>query len=246
MTTTRSGEGPATTTKTSATRTDITIILDRSGSMVPRHAEVIRSFNDLLAEQRAVPGKAKISLVQFDNEYESVYRGVKLADAPNLTPDTYVPRGTTALLDAVGRTIKDTEARLRRRARKRREKGREIDDPRVLVVVVTDGLENASTDHTLEQVRAEITRQETDWNWSFVFLGAGLDAFAQSHGMGMASGRAMRMGASGKAWNRSMGVVSAKMRLMRSLDREASMGQVRSALEFTDEERQEAKDRAGE
>ncbi len=246
MTTTGSGEGPATTTKGSAPRTDITIILDRSGSMASRHAEVIRSFNDLLAEQRAVPGKAKISLVQFDHEYEPVFEAIKLADAPDLTPDTYVTRGTTALLDAVGRTIKDTEARLRRRARKRKEKGKPIDDPRVLVVIVTDGLENASTDHTLEQVRAEITRQETAWNWSFVFLGAGLDAFAQSHGMGMASGRAMRAGRSGKAWNRSMGMVSAKMRMMRSLDREASMDQVRSALEFTDEERQESQDKAGE
>ena len=238
-----SGEGPATKAKESASRTDITIILDRSGSMGRRREEVIRSFNDLLAEQRGTGGKAKISLVQFDDEYESVYRGIGLPEAPDLTVETYEPRGTTALLDAIGRTIKDTEKRLKRRAMKRREKGRKPADPRVLVVVITDGLENASTDHTLEGVRREIARQEKDWNWSFVFLGAGLDAFSQAGDMGMPAGRAVRMGAGSKAWGRSMRMVSSKMRLMRSLDREASMDQVRSALAFTDEERREAEDK---
>ena len=245
MTTNGSGAGPGTGTE-STPRTDITLILDRSGSMKPRRDEVIRSVNDLLAEQRAVPGKAKISLVQFDHEYDAVYRGVRLGDAPDLTAETYEPRGTTALLDAVGRTIRDAEDRLERRALKRKAKGKDPSPPRVLVVVITDGLENASTDHTLEGVRREIARLEADSNWSFVFLGAGLDAFAQAGGMGMRSQRSMRMGRSGQAWSRSMAVMSCKMRNFRGMASDATPDEVRSALEFTDDERQDADDRPGD
>lgn len=235
MTQSRASEQPA------SARHDITIILDRSGSMAHRREEVIRSYNDLLAEQRTVPGKARLTLVRFDHEYEADPT-VRLADAEDLSPETYEPRGSTALLDAVGRTITATEARLRRRARKRSDQGKAPDETKVLVVVMTDGMENASTDHTLEDVRREIGRLEQEAGWSFVFLGAGLDAFAQARGLGMNADRSARVGASGAAWSRGMGVVSAKMRIVRELQADACAEARREALEFTEEERRRLDD----
>ncbi len=245
MTTNGSGECPS-NNHGSAPRTDITVILDRSGSMGSRREEVVRSFNGLLAEQRAVPGKARLTLVQFDHEYEPVYEAVRLGDAPDLSEEIYQPRGTTALLDAVGRTIARTEKRLDRRAKKRISKGKDPSPPRVLVVVITDGLENASTDHTLTEVRAEISRLESDAGWSFVFLGAGLDAFSQAGSLGMDAKRSMRSGVGAPAMARSMDVMSRKMRAFRAIKTDATVDALRAALDFTAEERQEADDQAGD
>ncbi|MDP7005505.1 MAG: VWA domain-containing protein, partial [Phycisphaerales bacterium] len=93
--------------------TDITTILDRSGSMGRLHEQVIRSFNDFLTEQKAVEGEAKISLIQFDDQYEVNYEGVDIQDAAELNAVTYEPRGMTALNDAIGRTILAMKKRLK-------------------------------------------------------------------------------------------------------------------------------------
>jgi len=102
-------------------------------------SDVVGGFNSFLAEQRRQPGECRLTLVQFDDQYEVLYAGVPLADVRRLTARTYQPRGSTALLDAVGRTIDAAGRRFS-----------ELPEPtrpdRVLMVIVTDGLENASTD----------------------------------------------------------------------------------------------------
>ena len=114
--------------------TDITMILDRSGSMGRIHEQVIRSFNDFLTEQKAVEGEAKISLIQFDNEYEVNYEGIDIQKAEDLNATTYMPRASTALNDAIGRTITNMKVRLKETNEK------------VVVVITTDGMENASVE----------------------------------------------------------------------------------------------------
>jgi len=113
---------------------DITMILDRSGSMGSMTGQVIKSFNDFLLEQKAVEGKAAISLIQFDDQYEINYVAADIQDAKDLNGDTYQPRGMTALLDAIGRTIVSIK--------ERRSTSEQTDD--VVVVITTDGMENAS------------------------------------------------------------------------------------------------------
>src|SRR6266487_1756585 len=92
--------------------TDITIVLDRSGSMEAIREDAVGGFNRFLRDQQAADGQARLTLVQFDHLYEPLYQGLDIRDAKALDQTTFVPRGSTALLDAIGRTIKATGDRL--------------------------------------------------------------------------------------------------------------------------------------
>jgi uncharacterized protein YegL len=155
----------------------IAIVLDRSGSMSPFRDDVIGGFNTLLEEQKALPGKAQLLLAQFDGQYEIVYDAVPLADVPPLTRSTFVPRAGTALLDALGRTIDDVAERLRQLP--------EAERPhRVLVVVFTDGEENASRQYTPTVVKERIEACR-ECGWEFLFLGSVVAAVDDSIGWGI-------------------------------------------------------------
>ncbi len=122
--------------------------------------------------------------MQFDDQYEVVHAHVPVQDVPPLTDQTYVPRGSTALLDAIGRTIVATGARLAMMA--------EADRPQVVVVAVqTDGLENASREFSRQQVLDMIQHQEAKYAWQFVFLAADQDAIAEGGRMGFAPASAL-------------------------------------------------------
>lgn len=154
-------------------KTEILVINDRSGSMDIVSNEVIGGYNAFLKDQQSVPGEAKITYTQFDNHYEVVYQGIDINDAPLLTPETYQPRGGTALLDALGRTLNT--------------QGKRIKDEAwadcVIVCVTTDGFENASHEYTRPQIQEMVKHAEAN-GWKFVFLFANQDAFeaAQSYG----------------------------------------------------------------
>jgi Mg-chelatase subunit ChlD len=158
--------------------TDITIILDRSGSMQTVRTDTIGGYNAFIAAQAALPGEARISLVQFDHEYAVVYAGVECAQVAPLTTDTFSPRGNTALLDAIGRTIHDTGNRFNALHEDER-------PGKVVVVIITDGEENASSKFTREQVLALITQQRERYQWEFVFLGANQDAIIAGAALGV-------------------------------------------------------------
>lgn len=160
---------------------DITIVLDRSGSMQSVRADTIGGFNAFLESQKKLPGSCAVSLVQFDDIYEVVYAGRQLSEAPALNPDTFVPRGSTALLDAIGRSINSAGQRFAALP--------EHDKPSsVIFVVVTDGQENASREFNKKQVMDLITHQREKYNWQFVFLGANQDAIASAASMGIGRG----------------------------------------------------------
>ncbi len=149
--------------------TDITIVLDRSGSMEKVRQDTIGGYNSYIEAQQKLPGECMVSLVQFDDQYEPVYGGKRVKEAPLLTAATFVPRGYTALLDAIGRTINATGARLSALTEDQRPE-------KVIFVIVTDGGENASKEFTREKVFGMIGHQRTTYLWDFVFIGANQDA----------------------------------------------------------------------
>jgi uncharacterized protein YegL len=161
--------------------TEIAIVLDRSGSMASMSNEAIGGMNSFLESQQKLPGEAKLTLVLFDNEYIVAQDGRPIKDVPPLDEHTYVPRGTTALLDAIGRTISTIGERLARTP--------EPDRPaKVLIVILTDGMENASQEFKPKQIHWMIEHQREIYSWEFIYLGANQDAIMVGETMGIAPG----------------------------------------------------------
>lgn len=159
----------------------VAVLLDRSGSMESIKSDTEGGFNAFMGRQRREPGEVEVTLAQFDSEYDVVYANRPAADVPALD---LRPRGMTALYDALGRLVTDTGAQLAARP--------EAERPgTVVVVVLTDGHENSSVEWTHDAVRAAIKRQESDYAWDFVFLGANLDAVAIGQDLGFAADKAM-------------------------------------------------------
>lgn len=159
--------------------TEIVCIVDRSGSMASIQDDVIGGFNRFLEDQKKVPGKASMTYVQFDDKYEIVHNGKPIQDVPALTSETYKPRGQTALLDAIGKTMNDVGTRLSKMPEEKR-------PGKVIAVVLTDGKENASREFTQSMVKQMIEHQRDTYKWEFVFLAANQDAFASAQAIGVA------------------------------------------------------------
>ncbi len=156
---------------------DVTVVLDRSGSMAACLTDAEGGVNTFIEEQKKHPGECAFSLVEFDTEYNFVHKATPVAEVGRYT---LVPRGSTALLDAVGRAINETGERLAAL--------KEEDRPSLVVfVIVTDGQENASKEFNRAQIKEMIERQQKDYNWQFTFLGANQDAFAEAGSLGIAS-----------------------------------------------------------
>lgn len=153
--------------------THIAVVLDRSGSMASIKNDMVGGLNAFFAEQAKEPGTCLVDLVQFDDQYEVVFADKPVADA---TADLQ-PRGSTALLDAIGKTV----TRLGEKLAKKSEDER---PGKVMVVVVTDGYENASCDWTKDNVKKSIETQTNEFNWDFVFLGTNFDAVAVGQSFG--------------------------------------------------------------
>jgi len=164
--------------------TEIAFVLDRSGSMQSQLEAAISGFNDFLREQRSAPGEARFTLVLFDDQYEVPCNAIPIAEAVELDTSTFVPRGSTALLDAVGRTIDDLGGRLAATAEESR-------PGQVILVILTDGLENASEKYTWKDISKKIKHQRDTYRWEFLFLGANQDAIATASQMNIAAGSAM-------------------------------------------------------
>ena len=154
--------------------TEIIVITDRSGSMSTIRDDVIGGYNTFLDEQKKVPGEARVTFTQFDHEYEVVYAGKPLSEVPALDRETFQPRGKTALLDAIGRTLN--------------EQGKRIADDKwadlVVVCVLTDGGENASREYGIKRVR-EMTAHAEKNGWKFVYVAANQNAFAAATSIGL-------------------------------------------------------------
>lgn len=157
-------------------KTIVSFLLDRTGSMQSIKAETIEGFNAYLdALERDAGNLIDFTLVQFDSQsIDTLYRGAGLSEVQRLTPETYQPRAYTTLIDACVKTIKATEETVATRR----------DKPKVLVVFQTDGEENASREHSLDELRSLIERRKAE-GWQFVFLGADIDAYATARSLGI-------------------------------------------------------------
>ena len=162
-------------------RTDITVVLDRSGSMASIAEKTVEGFGAFLEKQKSVPGDCRLTLVQFDTQYELVYYDKPLRKVP---PLRLVPRGATALLDAMGRTILNKVESLGRMSVERLPR-------RIMMVVITDGQENSSREFTREQVFSLTQRYTQEFDWQFVYLGANQDAIQVAAQMGIDAAAAM-------------------------------------------------------
>lgn len=156
--------------------TDITILLDRSGSMEHIQAAMESALDELLLAHQKIPS-TRLSLIQFDNQnaQEEVYLDRAVSEAPRTV---IVPRGTTPLLDALCLAIDNTGRRLG-------EKPEPARPDQVLFVIITDGLENASHQFTRADVRTRIQRQTDVYQWQFIYLGANQDAIHEAATFGI-------------------------------------------------------------
>lgn len=181
--------------------TEIAYILDRSGSMSSLAESAIDGFNCFLGDQLSAPGEANLSLILFDDQYLTPYKRVPILEVPNLTTAIYEPRGTTALLDAIGRTVHELGEKLSQLPEHER-------PGQVIIAIFTDGYENASTQYTLQAINKLITHQREKYQWQFLFLGANQDAIATASGMGIAAEDAATFEATPQGNRRSSKVVS--------------------------------------
>jgi hypothetical protein len=216
---------------TDPTYTDLTMVLDRSGSMQSIKDDTIGGFDAFLSEQRRLPGRCAVSLVQFDNEYEEVYTGRDITAVPGLT---LVPRGSTAMLDAIGRAVNATGARLAALPEDQR-------PGTVVVGIMTDGLENASREFTYPIVKALIEQQEQVYGWTFMYMGANQDAIEVGASLGVARERALTYGGAKVA--AAMGAYSASVGTLReAVAAGAPVEQARRRAAYSDEQREQAAD----
>lgn len=168
--------------------TEMVFILDRSGSMHGLEKDTIGGFNRLLEQQCSADGEARVTAVLFDDRYELLYDNVDIRSVPPLTEKEYFARGTTALLDAVGKTIDAVGERLAATPEEER-------PAKVIFAITTDGLENASKIYSLKKVKEMIEHQTTKYSWEFLFFGANIDVFDAAHGMGIPISRTMQFAA---------------------------------------------------
>ena len=155
--------------------TEMVFVLDRSGSMSGLAADTIGGFNELIEKQKKIEGDAYVTTVLFDHEYEVLHDHVALGEVAPLTDKEYFARGSTALLDAVGRTV---------------------------FVITTDGMENASREYTAKQVREMVEHQQQKYSWQFVFLGANMDAVSEARNLGISAKYAANFTPTGRGVNR--------------------------------------------
>jgi uncharacterized protein YegL len=157
--------------------TEIIFLLDRSGSMSGLEKDTIGGFNSFIERQCKLDGETWLTTVLFDDEYEVLWNGVN-AKKVRLTESEYYVRGTTALLDAVGKTILDVGHRLSKTAEENRPGS-------VIFVITTDGMENASSEFTYKKVKELINHQQERYSWEFIFMGANIDAAEEAMSLGI-------------------------------------------------------------
>ena len=189
--------------------TAILMILDRSGSMEPLTDDTVGGFNNFINEQKAQPGDALVTLVLFNHEYEVVYNAKPIGQVEQLTAKKYNPGGNTALLDAIGRGSYD----LGKELSEIDEKGR---PGKVIVVIMTDGHENSSKEYKRDRIKKIVEEQAGRYGWSFLFLGANIDAFAEAGGIGVGAAHTMNFVANADGIRRSLRMVGASVSAFRS------------------------------
>ncbi len=164
--------------------TELVFILDKSGSMAGLERDTIGGFNSMLKKQRGLDGECRITTVLFDSRCELLHDRIDIRAVRPMTEREYQAGGSTALLDAVGGTIRKLAGVQRNTAEAFRAKN-------VMFVIITDGEENASREYSLEQVKRMIGHEKERYGWEFVFLGANIDAVETAGRFGIPANHAV-------------------------------------------------------
>lgn len=212
--------------------TEIVVVLDRSGSMKKIAEATVNGFNEFLEEHKNAEGSAKITLAQFDDRYELDYKSLPISEAKSLVlNETFVPRGTTALYDAIGITINNTKT-----------------TSDVIFVIITDGAENASGEFTREDVFNLIKEHEDNKGWKFIFLAANQDAIKTGNTIGIRGNRAMTYNATAQGTTAAFKSVASNTSSYRSAKFASMSGgaianvdlqSLENSLDFSDDQRKE-------
>lgn len=158
--------------------TELVFILDKSGSMAGLEKDTIGGFNALVEKQRQLQGDVRITTVLFNQSYELLHDRISLKGISPLTEDDYEVGGTTALLDAIGSTVQKIVNTQKRTMEEERA-------DKVMFVITTDGMENASCEYNYKKINEMIASQKQKFNWEFIFLGANIDAVATARQFGV-------------------------------------------------------------
>ncbi|MCV2231212.1 VWA domain-containing protein [Acholeplasma manati] len=163
---------------------ELVFILDRSGSMSGLEQETIAGFNRLIQQQKEVQGEALVSTVLFDDRFEVLHNRVSIQKIENMTSKDYYVRGSTALLDAIGRSILKI-----RNVHKALEEAQRPE--KTVFFITTDGMENASVEFNYENLNEYIQLQKEKYGWEFIFIGANIDAIGTARKFGIDADRAV-------------------------------------------------------
>ncbi|SCZ81776.1 vWA domain-containing protein [Acidaminobacter hydrogenoformans] len=163
--------------------TELVFILDRSGSMSGLESDTIGGYNAMIEKQKQLAGEAVVTTVLFDDHYELLHDRISLKGIRPITDREYYVRGTTALLDAIGKSIQKLINVHRHTAEAARA-------DKVLFVITTDGMENASREYTYKKIHDMISHQKARYGWEFIFLGANIDAIETAAKFGIDADRA--------------------------------------------------------
>ncbi|MBQ7927550.1 MAG: VWA domain-containing protein [Methanobrevibacter sp.] len=181
---------------------DLIFLIDRSGSMYGSEQDTIGGFNSFIEKEKSKEGNTRVTTILFNHEYEMLYKRRDIHEVAKLTPDEYYVRGSTALLDAIGKTITTLD--------------KEIDN-NALFVITTDGMENASVEFSKSQIKNMIENH----NWEFIFIGADIDSYSEAGNIGIRKSRIANYDKSARGVEKlysSIDVATTSMRKNISLD----------------------------
>lgn len=179
---------------------EILVIADRSGSMQSIQDDAIGGFNSFLKEQQELEGKANLTLVLFDDKYEVPVKSVDIDKVKPLTSETFVPRGMTAMNDAIGKALSELS---------------EINPEKAVICIITDGAENSSKEFSGQQVKEKIKAAE-EKGWQVVFLAANIDAFSAGGSLGISAKTTFNFAADAVGIQSAYATMSASTRAYRT------------------------------
>lgn len=180
---------------------ELVFILDKSGSMSGLESDTIGGFNSLLEKQKNGKGEVSVTTVLFNDDYQMLHDHISIQKISPLTPKDYFVGGTTALLDAIGKTIHDLIEVQKRRGRKHAAE-------KVMIVIITDGLENSSREYSYRKIKELISTEQEKYGWEFLFLGANIDAAKVASDVGIRKERAANYHADSKGTSLNYQVLS--------------------------------------
>ena len=191
--------------------TELVFILDKSGSMGGLESDTIGGYNSTLNKQREVKGKCNITTVLFDNNYELLHDRIDIRAIDPITEKEYFVEGSTALLDAIGKTIHKI-------GNVQEHTNDEYRAEKVVFVIITDGMENASREYSSDQVKQMIECQKERYGWEFIFLGANIDAIETAGRYGIEANRAQNYHADSEGIAVSFSAVNEALACLRVAD----------------------------